>query len=282
MEGGDDGRPSSMGVHGKIGPRNAPTVWNSAFQAVQFWDGRAATLEEQAKGPLVAAVEMGMSSHDFVVDRLKAITGYRSEFQQVFGGKDALTIDNAANAIAAFERTLITPDSPYDKYADGDKAALTAQQVRGLKLFANVGCVKCHSGPAFNGWTQFSETGNYEQFPRYQDNTHVKKFDLKKDLGRFEVTKKERDKNKFKVPTLRNITLTAPYFHNGAVATLREAIDIMAVTQLNRKLSKQEADDITVFLAAPRLPSRIGNSILEDQDPARLPPSLEQQQRTGN
>lgn len=281
MEGGDDGRPSSMGIHGRLGPRNAPTVWNSAFQTTQFWDGRAPTLEEQAKGPLVASVEMGMPSHDIVMKRLKTIPAYQTEFQQVFGGKDAVTIDHAVKAIAAFERTLITPDSPYDLFAQGKTSPLSAKQKRGLKVFESVGCVRCHSGPAFNGWSADSESGYFQTFPRYTDNSFVKTYGLQKDVGRFQVTRKERDKHKFKVPTLRNITLTAPYFHNGSVPTLREAVQVMAVTQLDEKLAAKDLDDIVAFLGAlegkfpeitlPRLPSRSGYSVLENQEPATIP-----------
>lgn len=148
MEGGDDGRATSMGVDGLTGPRNAPTVWNSAFQASQFWDGRSATLEEQAKGPMVADVEMGMLGHDQVIRRIKDIPGYVSEFEAAFGKDDGVTIENAVDAIAAFERTLITPNSALDRYLAGDKQAMNDTQVRGMKLFESIGCTECHSGPA--------------------------------------------------------------------------------------------------------------------------------------
>ena len=136
MEGGDDHRPTSIGVHGHVGGRNAPTVWNAAFHSGQFWDGRAATLEEQAKGPPVNPIEMGMPDLDAVIDRIRNIPGYRPYFEQAFGPGDVVTMDNAAKAIAAYERTLITPGSAYDRYAKGDTKALTAQQVRGLETFA--------------------------------------------------------------------------------------------------------------------------------------------------
>ncbi len=150
MEGGDDSRPTSMGVHGKTGGRNAPTVWNAAFHSVQFWDGRANLLEDQAKGPVANPVEMGMKDVETAMERVRRIPGYKAEFEKVFG-KDGMTVDNAAKAVAAFERTLITPNSPYDRFVKGDKTALSAQQQRGMEKFAATGCTSCHSGPAFNG-----------------------------------------------------------------------------------------------------------------------------------
>lgn len=277
MEGGDDGRPTSMGILGKLGGRNAPTVWNSAFNSVQFWDGRAKTLEEQAKGPIINKVEMGMPSHGVAVKRLAGIIGYRKEFAKVFGnGAKALTIGNAVKAIAAFERTLVTPDSPYDRYVKGDTKALSAQQIRGMQTFRNVGCTSCHSGPAFNG-KQFElpvGKAHFEKFPVFSDNAYSKKFDLLKDYGRFELTKQPGDKHRYKVPVLRNITLTAPYMHNGKVPSLTEAVRVMAVSQLATELTNEQTRDIVSFLSAltgkfpkiamPRLPSRSGQSILHD------------------
>ena len=151
MEGGDDHRPTSIGVHGHVGGRNAPTVWNAAFLSSQFWDGRTATLEEQAKGPPANAIEMGMPNLDAVIGRVRNIPGYKPYFEKAFGAGDVVTMDNVAKAIAAYERTLITPNSAYDRYAKGDTKALTEQQVRGLNTFADVGCTSCHQGPTFSG-----------------------------------------------------------------------------------------------------------------------------------
>jgi cytochrome c peroxidase len=278
MEGGDDGRPTSMGILGRIGPRNAPTVWNSAFQASQFWDGRSPSLEDQAKGPLVATPEMGMPTHAFVVDRLRTLPGYVAEFKAVFKDEDALSIDNVAKAIAAFERTLITPNSPYDRYVSGTVSALSDSQVRGMKLFDSVGCIECHSGPAFNGWDSESTIPTFQKFPRSMENPYVTKYDLATDTGRFAVTKNENDRNHFKVATLRNVTLTAPYFHNGTVESLPDAVRVMAATQLDEKLTEENFADIVSFLSAlegefpeitlPRIPSRSGETILKDQEPA--------------
>ena len=148
MLGGEDNRPNSMGVNGQTGGRSAPTVWNAAFNAVQFWDGRAASLEDQAAGPVTNPIEMGMKSWDDVVARLESIEGYQKAFDAAFGSV-LISKDNATKAIAAYERTLITPNSPYDKYVSGDSSALTAQQVRGMEKMAELGCTGCHSGPAF-------------------------------------------------------------------------------------------------------------------------------------
>jgi len=274
MEGGDDSRPVSMGVHGKTGGRNAPTVWNAAFHSVQFWDGRADTLEDQAKGPVVNPVEMGMPNLEAAMDRVRAIPGYKPLFEKAFGKGDVITADNAAKAVAAFERTLITPNSPYDRYVKGDKQAMTAQQIRGMKTFASVGCTACHSGPAFNGPAMPMGQGFYAKFPTFTDNAYVKKYDLMADKGRYAVTKKKADLHMFRVPTLRNITDTAPYFHNGKVKDLDEAVRIMAKVQLNQDLSDQQVADIVAFLGAltgeypeivmPRLPATPGTTLLMD------------------
>lgn len=273
MEGGEDSRSVSMGVHGKTGGRNAPTVWNSAFHSVQFWDGRAALLEDQAKGPVANPVEMGMSDVDTAMDRVRAIPGYKPYFDQAFG-EDAMTVENAARAVAAFERTLITPGSPYDRYVNGDKKAMNEQQVRGMNTFASAGCVACHSGAAFNGPEMEFGKGFYARFPTFADSKYVSQYQLDQDKGRADVTGEEADTSMFRVPTLRNITDTAPYFHNGSVNDLHEAVRIMAKTQLNRDLADAEVDDIVAFLTAltgeypvitmPRLPATTGTSLVVD------------------
>ncbi len=273
MEGGDDSRATSMGVHGKVGGRNAPTVWNSAFHSVQFWDGRAPLLEDQAKGPVANPIEMGMKDVETAMDRVRRIPGYQAKFEEVFG-KNAMTVDNAAKAVAAFERTLITPDSPFDRYVKGDKKALSAQQVRGMNHFESAGCISCHSGPAFNGPSMPLGEGFYAKFPTFTDNSHVSKYKLADDKGRQDVTGKSSDANMFRVPTLRNITDTAPYFHNGAVNDLAEAVRVMAKTQLNKELSDKDVNDIVAFLESltgeypeitmPRLPATKGTSILAE------------------
>ncbi len=266
MLGGEDNRPVAVGVKGQKGGRSAPTVWNAAYLSVQFWDGREPTLEAQAKGPVTNPIEMGMESHEVLVNRrLKAITGYKPYFEKAFGSGDVINIDNFAKAIAAYERTLITPDSPYSRYVKGDKKALTEQQIAGMKKFASIGCGGCHSGPAFAGPEQPLGKGFFMKFPTFSNNEYVSKYKLMEDGGRFEATKKEADKHLWRVPTLLNIALTAPYFHNGSVQTLEEAVRVMAKTQLNKDLSDQDVADIVAFLngltgkfpeqTMPRLPA---------------------------
>lgn len=248
MSGGEDGRGGSVGVQGQVGGRSSPTVWNAAFNSVQFWDGRAPSLEAQAKGPVTNPIEMGMKSWDDVVARLKTIPGYVEAFRAAFEGADPLTADNAAKAIAAYERTLITPNSAYDRFAKGDQGALTEQQQRGLKTFAETGCNSCHSGPAFNGPQLPEGTGFYQKFPTFENGALEAMYGFTQDLGRYQETKSEADKHLFRVPTLRNIAVTAPYFHNGKVKTLQDAVKVMAKTQLNKDLSQQQVDDIVSFL----------------------------------
>ncbi len=278
-EGGDDGLSTSIGIRGRAGPRNAPTVWNAAFNSTQFWDGRADSLEEQAKGPIVTAVEMGMPSQKAVVERLRRIPGYRKEFEEVFGQEQSLTMENIAKAIAAYERTLITPNSPFDRYLKGDKSALTKQQRRGMQTFNQVGCTNCHFGPAFNGpqANMAKGKGFYQKFPVFSDNQYIEEYNLEKDLGRYGVTGKEGDKHRFKVPILRNVALTAPYFHNGSVRTLEQAVRVMAKVQLDKALTEQQVSNIVAFLRSltgefpkqilPRLPYAPGKALLvEDRD----------------
>ena len=271
MEGGDDHMTTSAGVHGLKGGRNAPTVWNAAFHSVQFWDGRAPSLEEQAKGPPVNPIEMGMPNLDAVITRVRHIPGYQPYFAQAFGAGDVVTMDNAAKAIAAYERTLITPGSAYDRYAKGDKKALTAQQVKGMATFASTGCMSCHQGAAFNGPDLPAGTGFFMKFPTFPDSPYVAKYDFLSDTGRASATKNDADKNVWRVPGLRNLAYTAPYFHNGQVHTIGEAVRIMASTQLNQSPSDAQVADIVSFLETlsgpfpaqqmPRLPPTPGDLI---------------------
>jgi cytochrome c peroxidase len=241
MLGGEDNRPNAMGVNGQTGGRSAPTVWNAAFNKVQFWDGRAASLEDQAAGPVTNPIEMGMKNWDDVVARLKTIEDYKPYFAAAFG-RDLISKDNVTKAIAAYERTLITPNSPYDRYVAGDKSALTAQQVRGMEKMEELGCTGCHSGPAFNG------PGTFQKFPVIPNGYFEAQYHFSKDKGVAEVSKKASDEHFWKVPTLRNIALTAPYFHNGSVKTLDKAVTLMAKLQLGKDLSKEEVADIVAFL----------------------------------
>jgi len=269
MAGGDDSRPGSFGVHGQLGGRSAPTVWNAAFLSTQFWDGRAATLEDQAKGPLVNPIEMGMSSIADAAARIERIPGYRTYFDQAFGANAKIDEDSIAQAIASFERTLITPDSAFDRFVKGDPEALTEAQQRGMRSFAQTGCTACHSGPNFSGPTLPVGTGFFQKFPTFERSAFVERYRLTDDRGRAVATGVESDAHMWRVPTLRNIALTAPYFHNGSVKELDEAVRVMASTQLDRTLDAQDVADIVAFLDAlsgpfpelvlPRLPAGPGD-----------------------
>jgi cytochrome c peroxidase len=259
---GDDGLPRSPGHEKKLGGRNSPTVFNSAFNSVQFWDGRAPSLEEQAKGPLVNPLEMGMASHDVVVEMVSKVPAYKAEFAKVFGpGK--VTIDKLAKAIAAYERTLITPNSPYDRFIKGDKKALSDSAKRGWVMVSSIGCVACHSGPMFNGPATPMGTGFYMKFPLIPDADIEKKHHFTKDSGRFEATKNPADKNMWRVASWRNVAKTAPYFHTGSVSKLDEAVRIMAKTQLGKTLKDNEVKDIVAFLES-----------LTGEFPKQTPPQL--------
>jgi cytochrome c peroxidase len=278
MGGGDDNRPNSIGMHDARGGRSAPTVWNAAFHSTQFWDGRAATLEDQAKGPVVNPIEMGMDSLEQAMGRLRQIDGYTPMFEAAFPEDPSpVTADNAAKAVAAFERTLITPNSAYDRYVKGDASAMTGQQVRGMQTFAELGCTACHAGAAFNGPPLPLGTGFFQKFPTYSGSDYEAEYDLDADNGRFEATGNEADKHTWRVPTLRNVALTAPYFHNGSVPTLDEAVHVMARTQLDKEITDEQAADLVAFLNAltgefpemtmPRLPGTPNRSVIPPVDP---------------
>lgn len=224
--------PRAVGHMGQVGERNTPTVLNAAFLGSQFWDGRAATLEEQALGPIEADIEMAMPLEQ-AVQRLREFDVYQEMFAEVFGSDDAIHADNVALSLAAFQRTLITPNSPLDRYLAGDEKALSDQQVRGMRAFVDRGCVACHRGPALSD----------SQFHRIQVPGST-------DLGRYLVTGEEQDKFAFRTPTLRNVALTYPYFNNGNVSSLAEAIRIMAREMLNTELPDNEVEDMKAFMHA--------------------------------
>ncbi|MDH4275803.1 MAG: cytochrome-c peroxidase, partial [Gammaproteobacteria bacterium] len=188
MGSGTDNRPVSVGISAQKGTRSAPTVWNAAFLTSQFWDGRALSLEDQAKAPILNPVMMGMPDQDYVVKRLRAIPEYQQKFSQAFGGRDAVTFDNIARAIATYERTLITPNSAFDRYLKGDKNALSRQALSGLKLVEETGCTACHNGVNFAGPDTQNGEGFLQKFPIYLDNKYVKQYDLLSDQGRFNLT----------------------------------------------------------------------------------------------
>jgi cytochrome c peroxidase len=232
---GVDARPTSLGHAGQAGKRNAPTVYHAAAYTVQFWDGRAADVEAQAKGPILNPAEMAMRSPAAVEKVLKSIPGYVQAFRAAFPGQaDPVTFDNAARAIGAFERKLSTP-SRWDQYLKGDKQALTAKEKEGLKAFTNLGCMVCHTGEVLGG-TSYQKVGAVEPWPNQND------------LGRFDVTKVEGDRMMFKVPTLRNIERTSPYFHDGSAHTLADAVRMMGKHQLGLDLAASEVDAIVAWL----------------------------------
>lgn len=254
---GTDRERVSSGIGGKTGSRNAPTVWNAAFQARLFWDGRATSLEEQAKGPLINPIEMGMKDHAAVERAVAARPAYQTEFSKVFGGVRPVSIDNIAAAIATFERTLITPDTPYDRYARGDKTALNEAQLRGMRLFEGYGCRICHSGPNFSGASLFDTAMPFRAFPALPmfATSYVARYRLTQDLGRAEPGARQ---GLWRVPSLRNVALTAPYFHNGAVSRLEDAVRIMTAAQLGRPIDRldhntvadRDVADIVAFLGS--------------------------------
>lgn len=244
---GTDSRSVSVGVDGQTGGRSAPSVWNAAFLSTQFWDGRAPSLEEQAKGPILNPIEMGMPHKEAAVERIAAIPGYQTQFAEVFGGAKPVTYDNIAKAIAAYERTLITPNSPFDRYMRGDKSALSNLAKEGMKEFENLGCVRCHHGPAFAGPLKHTGEASFQYFPAFPSE-YEKEYNLKEDLGRRNNSKIKAGPGLWRVPSLRNVALTAPYFHNGSVPTLRKAVKVMARVQLNREISDEQIERLVAFL----------------------------------
>ena len=233
---GVDGAPSSQGHRGQRGDRNAPTVYNAAFHIAQFWDGRADDVEEQAKGPVLNPIEMAMPSEGAVVDVLKSIPGYEPPFRAAFpDDEDPITYDHMAQAIGAFERRLVTP-SRFDAFQRGDLDSLTDAEVEGLSLFINTGCISCHNRATIGG-TSYQKLGGVHPYAT-------------EDVGRFAVTGNDLDRHVFKVPSLRNIAETGPYFHDGQVGTLAEAVRLMAHHQLGWELAEDDVSSIVVFLGS--------------------------------
>lgn len=258
--GGTDNIETSIGHGWQKGPRNAPTVYNAVFHTAQFWDGRAKDLMEQAKGPIQASVEMN-NTPERVIATLKSIPQYVEMFKKAFPNeKDPITFDNVAKAIEAFEATLLTPNSRFDKFLKGDNKALTKDELEGLQIFMDKGCASCHNGIGLGG-TSYAPFGL------------AKKPDpnlLAGDRGRYQVTKSPSDDYLFKVPSLRNIELTYPYFHSGKIWSLEDAVAIMGDVQFNMKLTNEEVKKVTAFLrtltgerpviTAPLLPPSTDNT----------------------
>lgn len=232
--GGTDNLKTSIGHNWQKGPINAPTVLNSSLNVAQFWDGRALTLQDQAGGPIANPGEMAFT-HTLAITLLESIPGYVGEFKAVFKN-DKITINEVTKAIAAFEETLVTPNSRFDKWLKGDKKALTGEELAGYELFKDSGCTACHNGAAAGGNT-FQKMGVVEP---YKSTSPAE--------GRVAVTKEEADRFNFKVPTLRNVELTYPYFHDGEAATLTQAVDVMGRIQLGKKFTDAENAKIVAFL----------------------------------
>ncbi|MEZ5660293.1 MAG: cytochrome-c peroxidase [Burkholderiaceae bacterium] len=232
--GGTDNIRTSIGDRWQRGPINAPTVLNSSLNVAQFWDGRAADLKEQAGGPIANPGEMAFS-HTLAIDVLQSIPAYAREFHLVFG-KEGIEIGQVTAAIAEFEKTLVTPNSRFDQWLLGEENALSAEELAGYNLFNTSGCGGCHNGPNLGG-NAYRKMGVVEA---YKGDTSL--------AGRAGVTHDDRDRFTFKVPTLRNVELTYPYFHDGAADTLRQAVDTMGRLQLGRRFSEQENRQIVAFL----------------------------------
>jgi cytochrome c peroxidase len=233
---GVDNEPTSPGHEGKRGGRNSPTTMNAALHIAQFWDGRASDVEEQALGPILNPVEMGMPNKGDVVKKIKEVDEYQELFAEAFSEeKHPFHYNNIGVAIGAFERTLLTP-SRFDDFLKGDEDALNKSEKRGLKKFINMGCATCHNGVVIGG-NSYKKIGLVEPYET-------------SDMGRYEVTKIESDKKVFKVPSLRNITKTAPYFHDGSVETLDEAIQLMAKHQLGKEVGDGFVKDVKAFLGS--------------------------------
>jgi len=239
--GGDDGFAVSTGVGGAQGSRNSPTVLNAVFNIRQFWDGRSSSLADQVSGPIHNPVEMA-STWPEITNKLQNDSYFTTSFEQL--SASGITQDNIIKAITIYEQSLITPNAPIDKFLLGDENALTAQQKRGYKKFVSYGCITCHQGRNIGG-NILQKLGRINAIPET----------LKHDRGKFELTKKDIDLYVFKVPSLRNIALTAPYFHNGSVNNLEQAVQIMAKVQLGIELSTQDTNDIVALLESFSAPA---------------------------
>jgi cytochrome c peroxidase len=237
-KGGVDGRKHSLGIQGAEGELNAPTVFNSGANFKQFWDGRVVTLEEQVDGPVQAKAEMG-STWPEILGKLQADAGYVAAFREVFA--NGLQVENVRSAIAEFERTLITPNSRFDKYLRGDETALSSEEKEGYQKFKAYGCASCHQGVNVGGNLFATLGAMYDYFGERDEVTKV-------DYGRFNVTKNEEDRFAFKVPSLRNVARTAPYFHDGSAKTLERAVIVMGRYQLGERIPAEDVQKIVRFL----------------------------------
>jgi cytochrome c peroxidase len=253
QRGGSDQLPVSTGARGIAATRNTPTLWNSAYQTAYFWDGRAASLEDAIAEHILSPAIMGQPDERAAIDPLRKIAPYRRQFRAAFGGWRPESYRNAVRALAAYVRTLVTPDGPFDRYLAGDATALPESARRGMRLFVDKGCAACHfwvnfAGPVPGLVIPMGE-GFYELFPTYLGSRYDAEYDLLgEDMGRYHIDGREDHRYLWRVPTLRNVALTMPYFHNGSVATLEEAVRVMAKTQFDVEVSDDEVADIVSFL----------------------------------
>jgi len=251
-KGGDNDQATGTGVSGKPTRRNPPTLLNIGLQTVLYWDGRSKNLEEQTLEHLKDPDIMGNIDIKALIKRIVNDNEYVKEFMNTFRSAHPVKLDNIVKALASFERALMTPDSPFDQYIRGDKNAISAKAVKGIQIFNDTGCLACHFGVNFAGPAPGPAMGMgdgfYELFPNNRGSEYDKSHQLVDDLGRYEFTKQDFEKYMWRVPPLRNIALTAPYFHNGSAKTLEEAVTIMAKTQTNKVLSKEDTAAVVEFL----------------------------------
>ena len=251
-QGGSDNKAVSVGQHGKKTRRSAPGLWNIGLQTVLYWDGRSISLEHQTLDHLRDPIISSWASIGDIVTRLNQSADYRQSFKYAFNEENPVSGINIARAIASFERSLMTGSSPFDRYITGNKLALNASAIRGLKEFNNTGCLACHFGVNFAGPAPGPALkmgdGFYELFPNNLGTDYEKQHSLADDLGRYEFTGLPDERYMWRVAPLRNIELTAPYFHNGSVSSLEDAVRVMAKTQLGKTLSRSTVNDITEFL----------------------------------
>lgn len=277
--GGEDGRAQPVGVYGRKGRRSTLTIWNAAYHTVYNWDGSAQTLEQQNQRHLLDPKVMGMADGYQLAARIAAIPEYRQQFEQVFG-EPGVSFVNIARALASFERTLVTADSPFDRYLRGAEQAISTQAQRGFETFIEQRCASCHfwvnlAGPQ-PGLALQQGQGFYELFPNHPGTDYERRYRLAEDIGRYDYSQIDTDRRMWRVPSLRNVALTAPYFHNGAVKTLDEAVRVMAKTQTQTELSEAQVADIVVFLRTlsgefpaidlPRLPATPGRTAVAGHD----------------
>lgn len=252
LTGGDDDRAFSTGANGKPTKRSAPPLWNIGLQTVLYWDGRVATLEQLMEDHFTDKSIMAMANRDAVVKRIKIDNSYDSLFKHAFDNDKNINFDNTAQALSSFLRALMAPNSPFDRYINGDKTALSKTAIKGIEVFTESGCLACHFGTNFAGPApgpaMTMGDGFYELFPNHLGSKYDQLYDLTSDLGRYEFSKQTDEKYMWRVPPLRNIAISAPYFHNGSAKTLRDAVRVMAIAQFKKELTETEIDAIVAFL----------------------------------